>query len=213
MTRQRLTHYGGPAALLGGVMYIVASAAVVLLYLVFAEETKDTFFGQHAFIHMIDAPTFALLAFGAIGVYLFQADRLGRVAKAGFILTAAGFGLSAVGGITIILIGLAVGDEATLGVLDVVTHPLAHLLYALGSLVFGLALLVKGNLPKLGAFLMAVGPVALLATFVIGLNEAVVITMIPALATGLGWILLGHGLRRKEGLSLSGVTRAEPAVR
>ena len=97
--------------------------------------------------------------------------------------------------------------------LDVVTHPLAHLIYAVGSLVFGLALLFKGTLPKLGAFLMAVGPIALLATFVIGLNEAVIITMIPALATGVGWILLGYGLRRNENLSLSGVARAEPAVR
>lgn len=214
MTTQRPTRYGGPAALIGGVMYIVASAAVVLLYLIFAEETRNTFFGQHAFIHMIDTPTFALLAFGAIAVYLSQAERLGRIAKAGFFLTVAGFGLSTVGGLAIIVIGLAVSDKATLGVLDVVTHPLAHLLYALGSLVFGIALLVKGNLPKLGAFLMAVGPIALLATFVIGLNEAVIITMIPALATGLGWILLGYGLRKNESDAPARFApQAEPAVR
>ena len=213
MTRERLIRYGGPAALLGGIMYIVASAAVVLLYLVFAEETRDTFLGQHAFIHMIDTPTFALLAIGAAGVYLSQAGRLGPIAKGGFFLTVAGFGLSAVGGLAIIVIGLAVSDEATLGALDVVTHPLAHLLYALGSLVFGIALLVKGALPKPGALLMALGPIALLATFVIGLNEAVVITMIPALSTGLGWILLGYGLGRNESPALSKVARVEPAVR
>ena len=213
MTRERLVRFGGPAALLGGIMYIVASAAVVLLYLVFAEETKDTFLGQHAFIHMIDTPTFGLLAFGAVGVYLSQAGRLGRIAKGGFFLTVAGFGLSAVGGLAIVVIGLAVSDEATLGVLDIVTHPLAHLLYALGSLVFGIALLVKGALPKPGALLMALGPIALLATFVFGLNEAVVITMIPALATGLGWILLGYGLGRNESPALSKVARVEPAVR
>ncbi len=213
MTRERLVRFGGPAALLGGIMYIVASAAVVLLYLVFAEETRDTFLGQHAFIHMIDTPTFALLAFGAVGVYLSQAGRLGTIAKGGFFLTVAGFGLSAVGGLAIIVIGLAVSDEATLGVLDVVTHPLAHLLYALGSLVFGIALLFKGALPKPGALLMALGPIALLATFVIGLNEAVVITMIPALATGLGWILLGYGLGRNESPAPSSVARVEPAVR
>ena len=213
MTKERLTRYGGPAALVGGVMYVVASAAVVLLYLVFAEETRDTFFGQHAFIHMVDTPTFALLAFGAVGVYLSQADRLGQIAKAGFFLTVAGFGLSAVGGLTIIVVGLAVGDEATLGALDVVTHPLAHLLYALGSLVFGIALLLKGTLPKLGVLMMAVGPIALLATFVIGLNEAVIITMIPAFVTGLGWIIIGYGLRKSERPALSGVARVEPAVR
>ena len=213
MNREKLLRYAGPAALLGGAMYIVASAAVVLLYLIFAEQTRDTFLGQHAFIHMIDAPTFALLALGAIGVYLSQADRLGMIAKAGFFLTLAGFGLSAVGGLTIIVVGLAVSDEATLGVLDIVTHPLAHLLYSLGSLVLGIALLRKGTLPKPGVLLMAIGPIALLATFVIGLNEAVVVTMIPAVATGLGWMILGYGLRRNEGLAFPGVARIESAVR
>lgn len=80
---------GGPAAMLGGFVYILAFVAVYLIYVVFAERAEENFFGQHAFIHMIDTPMFALLALGAIGVYLSQSERLGRVAKAGFWLTLA----------------------------------------------------------------------------------------------------------------------------
>ena len=141
--------------MLGGFVYIFAFVATYLIYFVFAEQTEDNFFGQHAFIHTIDVLTFAMLALGALGVYLSQSERLGRIAKAGFWLTLAGFGLSVAGGLTIIVVGLTVSDEATLGVLDAITHPLAQLLYTLGSLIFGVSLLRKGTLPK---------PAALLAT-------------------------------------------------
>ena len=70
--------------------------------------------------------------------------------------------------------------------------PPGHLLFALGSLLFGIALLRKGALPKLGALLVAVGPIALLALFVTGLGDAATLPLIPAAATGLGWMLLGH---------------------
>ncbi len=177
--------------MLGGFEYILAFVAAYLIYFVFAEQTKDNFFGQHAFIHMIDVLAFAMLALGALGVYLSQSERLGRVAKAGFWLTLAGFGLSVAGGLTIIVVGLAVGDEATLGVLDVITHPLAQLLYTLGSLIFGVALLRKGTLPKAGALLVAVGPVAL---FALGLGQSVAPIMAAVAATGLGWVWLGYAL-------------------
>ena len=215
MYEGRITRFGGMAALLGGAMYVGASAGVVLIYFAFAERTEGTFLHHHAFIHAIDAPTFALLALGAIGVYLSQSGRLGRIAKAGFFLTLMGFGLSAVGGLAIIALGLTLGEKATLGVLDVVTHPLAHLLFALGSLLFGIALLRKGDLPKPGALLVAVGPIALLALFVTGLGDAATLPLIPAAATGLGWMLLGHGLCGHVGPAPTKAAEptASPAVR
>lgn len=145
-------------------------------------------------VHIIDTAMFALLALGAIGVYVSQSEKLGRIAKTGFWLTLVGFGLSVVGGLTIIVVGLTVSDEATLGVLDAITHPLAQLLYTLGSAIFGIALLRKGTLPKSGALLVAVGPVALLALFLIGFNQAIVPIMASAVATGLGWTWLGYAL-------------------
>jgi hypothetical protein len=194
MTRDKMMRYGGPAAILGGVMHVLAFVAVYLIYFAFAEEAKHTFFGQHAFIHIIDVAMFALLAVGATGVYLSQAIRLGRIAMAGFFLTLAGFGLGVIGGLTIIVVGLAVSGEATLGVLDVLAHPLAQLLYTLGSAIFGVALFRKGTLPKLGALLVAVGPVALFALFMTGNQQAVVPIAASVVATGLGWAVLGRGL-------------------
>jgi len=197
MSREKTIKHGGPAAILGGVMYVIAFVAVFMIYFAFKEEAKGTFFGEHAFIHIIDVATFTLLFVGALGVYRSQAERLGRVAKAGGWLTLAGFGLSVAGGLTIIAVGLIVGDEATLGVLDVVTHPLAQLLYTLGSAIFGIALLRKGTLPKPGALLAAAGPVALFALFMTGFQQEIVPIMASVVATGLGWVLLGLGLRRE----------------
>ena len=96
-----------------------------------------------------------------------------------------------------------------------VIHPLAHLLFALGSLVFGIALFRKGDLPNLGALLAAVGPIALLALFVTGLGDAATLPLIPAAATGLGWILLGRGLRGHGDLAPTKAreTGARPAAR
>lgn len=198
MTREKMVRYGGPAAILGGVMHVLAFVAVYMIYFAFAEEAEGTFFGQHAFIHIIDVAMFALLAAGSLGIYLSQSGRLGRIARAGFILTLGGFGLSVVGGLTIIVVGLAVGDEATLGVLDVVTHPLAQVLYTLGSAIFGVALFRKGTLPKAGALLVAVGPLALFALFMTGNQQAIVPIMAAVVATGLGWAILGYGIRGQE---------------
>ncbi len=107
--------------------------------------------------------------------------------------------------------GLSVGEKATLGVLDAVTHPLAHLLFALGSVVFGIDLFRKGDVSRPGALLAAVGPIALLATFVTGLGDSATLPLVPAAATGLGWILLGRGLRRRRDTAPAKTT--EPAAR
>ena len=209
MSKERLIHWGGPAAMLGGLIYILAFVATYLIYFVFAEQTENNFFGQHAFIHIVDVLAFATLALGALGVYLSQSQRLGRVAKTGFWLTLAGFGLSVVGGLAIIVVGLAVSDEATLGVLDVVTHPLAQLLYTLGSLIFGVALLSKGTLPKSAALLATVGPVALFALFALGLNQSFAPIIVAVTATGLGWTWLGYALLFEQKKSVS---TSQPAV-
>lgn len=213
MTREKMIRYGGPAAIVGGAMHVLAFVAVYLIYFAYAEEAKGTFFGEHAFIHMIDATMFALLALGAIGVYLSQSGRLGRIARAGFWLTLAGFGISVVGGLTIIVVGLAVSDEATLGVLDVITHPLAQLLYTLGSAIFGVALFRKGTLPKMGALLVAVGPLALFALFMAGFQQAIVPITTAVVATGLGWAILGHALLRERGASKVPLASAQDRIR
>ncbi len=191
-----LVRWGGPAAMLGGALYVATFGVAVLIYGVFAEQTEGTFLGAHALIHSLDTPMFALLALGAVGVYARQKDRLGKLGKAGFYVTLAGFGLSVVGGLTIIAVGLAVSDEATLGVLDVITHPLAHLLYAVGSLVFGIATFRADILPRGGALLAAVGPIWLFALFNLGFGDgqSFLVVFVPVVVTGLGWMWLGYAL-------------------
>ena len=44
----------------------------------------------------------------------------------------------------IIVIGLTVGEKATMGVPDIIAHMLSHVFYALGSILFGIATLIKG---------------------------------------------------------------------
>ena len=195
--------------MVGGALYFCAFGAAYLIYSLFAEQAQGTFFGEHAFIHILDVAMFALLLVGAVGVYLRQSDRIGKVGKAGFYAVLTGFGLSVVGGLTIIVVGLAVSDEATLGVLDVITHPLAHVLYAIGSLVFGIATFRASVLPRGGALLMAVGPIWLFASFMIGLGDTVLPILVPVAVTALGWMWLGYALysERKE---TSG--EPEPAV-
>jgi hypothetical protein len=46
MFRRKPIRYGGPAAMMGGAFLLVASAATVLIYFVFAEAAKETFFGR-----------------------------------------------------------------------------------------------------------------------------------------------------------------------
>ena len=168
--------------------------------------------GAHAFIHSLDTPMFALLALGAVGVYARQKDCLGKVGKAGFYTTLVGFGLSVLGGLTIIAVGLTVSDEATLGVLDVITHPLAHLLYAVGSLIFGIATFREGILPRAGALLAAVGPVWLFALFNLGFGDgqSFFMVFVPIVVTGLGWIWLGYALLSQRKKSAA---ESRPAVR
>ena len=66
MSKERMIRWGGPAALVGGALYFLAFGAAYLIYSLFEEQTRGTFLGQHAFIHMLDAPMFAL---GAVGVF------------------------------------------------------------------------------------------------------------------------------------------------
>ena len=212
MDSSRSIRWGGPAAMLGGALYVALFGVTVLIYSVFAEQTEGTFLGAHAFIHALDAPIFALLALGAVGVYARQKARLGKLGKVGFYTTLAGFGLSVLGGLAVIAVGLAVSDEATLGILDVITHPLAHLLYAVGSLLFGIATYRAGILPRGGALMAAVGPIWLFALFNLGFGDgqSFLIVFVPVVVTGLGWVWLGYAL-------LSGrkgtVAEPRPAVR
>jgi hypothetical protein len=211
MSKQRLVRYGGPAAMVGGALYLATFGMVYLIYDLFAQEAKGTFVGDHAFIHLFDTPMFVFLLLGAVGVYLRQRSSFGRVGKAGFYLTAFGFSLGAVGGAMIVVIGLSVGDEATMGVPDIIAHMLSHVFYALGSVLLGIATYRAGILPKTAAVMMGIGPVWLFAMFMAGINQSFLLLLPPVIATGIGWMWLGHALRSER--DLPQVVEPEPALR
>ncbi len=190
----KLESWGGSAAILGGALYLVTFGMVYLIYDLFAEQAKGTFVGSHAFIHMFDTPMFVLLLLGAVGLYLRQQSSFGLVGKAGFYLTAFGFLLGAVGGAMIIVLGLTVGDKATMGILDMIAHMLSHVFYALGSILLGIATYRTGVLPKAAAILIAIGPVWLFAMFGVGLNQSFLLLLPPVMVTGFGWMWLGYAL-------------------
>jgi len=187
----RLERWGGSAAVLGGALYLLTFGMVYLIYDLYAEQAKGTFVGSHAFIHMFDTPMFVFLLLGAIALYLRQRSSFGFVGRAGFYLTAIGFGLGVVGGAMIVVVGLAVGDEATMGILDMIAHMLSHVFYALGSLLLGIATFRAGIMPKAAAVLMGVGPIWLFAMFAAGLNQSFLLLLPPVLSTALGWMWLG----------------------
>jgi hypothetical protein len=105
---------------------------------------------------MFDTPMFAFLLLGATGLYLRQRSSFGLAGKAGFYLTAFGFSLGVVGGAMIIVIGLTVSDEATLGIPDLIAHMLSHVFYAVGSILLGIATYRVGILPKAAAVMMSI---------------------------------------------------------
>jgi hypothetical protein len=168
---------------------------------------RGAFLETHAFAHMLDAPMFLLLAVGALALYLRQKERFGRLGKVGFYLTFGGFALAAIGGLAIIVVGLSVGEEATLGVLDVVAHPLSMLLYSVGSVLFGIATFRAKALPRAGALLLVIGaPLwffgpAIFSSLIDGSEDRLLVlpVMVPAALFGGGWALLGYALLSEKG--------------
>lgn len=219
MSREKLVRWGGPAAIMGGLAYVAVALLTVAIY--FYEILRGPVFEAHAFIHAFDAPMYLLLTVGLTGLYLRQRDRFGKAGKAGFFLAFAGFGLGFLASVAVIVVGLTVGDEATLGVLDALAHPLPMLLYTVGSLLFGLATYRAGMLPRLPAVMVAVAPGLLFAMMTVGLvgpDRSAVPLLVFWAATGLGWTWLGRSaLSAREqaqgGPDVGGEIGAEPAVR
>lgn len=202
----RLIRWGGRAAVVGGILFAAVFALINLL-IYGLEVLRGAFLESHAFAHMLDAPMFLLLAAGALALYLRQKEHFGRLGRAGFYLTFGGFAFAAIGGLAIIVVGLSVGEEATLGVLDVLAHPLSMLLYSFGSVLFGIATFQASVLPRAGALLLAIGaPLwffgpAFFSSLIDGSEDWIFAlpAMAPAALFGGGWALLGYALRSEIG--------------
>jgi hypothetical protein len=186
---------------LGGALFIAVFALTIMIYGLKA--VGGAILESHAFIHMLDAPMYTLLTVGVLGLYLRQINRFGWLGKTGFYLTFGGFALATLGGLGIIVVGLSVGEEATLGVLDAVAHPLSTLIYVVGSVLFGIATFRGRIVPRWGALLLVigaplwfVGPAFFFGALIDGSEDwlLAVPAMVPAVLFGGGWAWLGYAL-------------------
>lgn len=178
--------------MIGGALYIATFGMVYLIYGPLGEGALGTFFRDYDLIYAFYAPMYALLLLGAFGLYLRQRGSLGSAGTAGFYLTALGFALGAVGSALILAIGLTSGDGAALP--RFVTHALAHVLYATGSTLLGLATFRAGVLPRAAAVMIGLGPAWQLALFFTGMDQSYLLLFPPLALTAIGWMWLGRGL-------------------
>ncbi|HET7480186.1 MAG TPA: hypothetical protein VFJ72_11790 [Rubrobacteraceae bacterium] len=190
----KLIRYGGPAAMLGGVLYIATFGMVYLIYGIFAEQARGTFFGGQEFIYLFYAPMYVFLMLGAVGMYLRQRSYFGLTGRTGFYLTAFGLSLGAIGSAAIVVIGLVSGDEAALAAPIFATHAISHFFYATGSVLLGVATYRAGIFPKEAAVMMGVGPAWQLALFLSGIDQSYLLLLPPFIITALAWTWLGYAL-------------------
>lgn len=193
--KTNLIRYGGPAAVLGGVLLAVL---FLLDELAIAGVLTGALFESHWGYHVLNVPMNMLLTIGVLGLFAHQAASFGKPGKVGSYLSLAGFALATLGGIAIIGFELGVGEESTPGVLDMFIHLVAALLFVVGSVVFGVATLRAGVLPRGGALLAILGPIVFFGMIFFGVEGGLPIVLGPALF-GLGWAWLGYALLSERG--------------
>ena len=183
MAASNLIRWGGPAAVLGGVLVMVGS-----------------FFSDYSWIHPpLYAAGWALVTVGITGSYLYL-RRSGR------------FGLSGTVGFCLCVFAFVVITISSLGVLLNVwgarlleTVSAVNLLAILGTVMFGAAILRDRRLPKGGAWLLiAYAPTeagVIVAMAVSGYTLPNLLWSVPAILFGLGWVWLGYSLWSESGAS------------
>jgi hypothetical protein len=179
-----LVRWGGPAAMLGGVLSIVFA-----------------FVGENSWAHVpLDAARYAFLVAGIVGIYLFlrRSERFGLLGRVGFYVCVFVFAL-----IALLDLGIIVneGVEQTYIALGPVRGPLL----LLGLLLFGAAAVRAGRLPRGGAWVL----IAAALTNVLGILAMIIsggtlggwVFLVPTVLFGVGWAWLGYGLWSEGGAS------------
>ena len=185
MASPNLIRWGGLAALLAGVFFIVEAAA-------------GPFIGDfHWAFHTIDAPAHALLAVGVVGLYLWQRmqERFGWLGTVGVILIVTASVLITLGGLVLIYIDGVLGTEAE--GLNNIVHPL-EILVVIGAVLFGMATMRVHVLPRGGALLIIIGALVYLGIKIVGVGPEWLISVAVAIL-GAGWAWLGYALWSESG--------------
>jgi hypothetical protein len=163
-----------------------ASAAVMGGWLLAGQAAVTTFVaGPRPLLDLLGSLAAVLLAVGVVGLYRHanRSKRFGRLGRTGADLSAAAFGLAAVGGV----VGAVVGVE--------VARPVG-LLVAVGSVLFGGSVLRARTLSPGGAALtlmVASVYVGAAVVLILGAGTGWLLPATEALV-GLGWAWMGVGL-------------------
>ena len=191
-----------------GLAAVVAGALTIVTQLIHpANDPSSVATGSWAIAHYLFLGYFVFFMLGITGIYARQVEETGLLGLVGFLLLFVGLALSTPlvfleAAILPVLaaeapqfvegffgmLGGSVG-EISLGDLEAV-FPLILLLYIVGALLFGIATIRAGVLPRWAAILFLVGVVSVLLAFLIGDLGA----RISGVALGLGLAWLGYAL-------------------
>ena len=180
MASPNLIRWGGLAALLAGVFFIVEAAAIP-----FVEDLHWAF-------HTLDSPAHAFLAVGLVGLYLWQTrqGRFGWLGTVGFILIVAASVVIALGGLVIVFVDGVLRAKAE--VLNDIVHPLEYLVL-IGAVLFSMATMRVNTLPSGGALLIIIGALGFFGIAFVGVGPEWLRAVAVAIL-GAGWAWLGYAL-------------------
>ena len=192
MLMSNLVRWGGLAAIFAGVVYILGGG--ILSTPLFTAE-DHSWFQQNPLWYWAEFAGAVALLVGLVGLYLFlrQSSRFGWLGTVAFYILIVLVAYEAV----LPLMGLGSGSGAKW--LESTFGPLQSLGKILATLLFGIAILRAGSLPRAGAWLMIVGVLVFLGTlvsFIVGANETITNWSLPvaSMLYGLGFVILGYGL-------------------
>lgn len=196
--------WGGIAAMAGGALFIASSVVQASIGTWFGGSPFEGSPVGHAVYHSLDAPAFALLGFGLLGLYLRYGERFALPERAVFFLTLAAMALTALLAVGILLVeGAVLGAFVeALHVLHSVVFPLATASILIGSVLCGASVLRADIPPRAGPLLLVVGPLLLMGVVFFAGTQSSWLFSAPQLLWGAGWVWLGYGLWSKKASSI-----------
>ena len=184
-----LIRWGGPAAVLGSVLVAIGD-----------------FLPTHYWMYSplwAAGSAFMVVAITGVYLYLRRSGRIGLSGTVGFYMSIFAFMVITICSLGVLLNLWEARWFATLEAVD--------LLIFLGTVMFGVAILRSGMLPRGGAWLLIAFVLAkvgvIVAMAVSGYTLPDLLWSLPLILFGLGWVWLGYGLWSESGISVGRPSR------
>ncbi len=180
MSSSGLIRWGGMAAVVGGVLFVVGDLLGLLTFGGELAETAatGTFFVQQ-FLFLLGT---VLILFGLFGLHASQSEATGTLGLVGFLVAFLGTAL-AVGATWAQAFVAPRIAQLEPGLLEVpnFAFPLSFAIFAVGWLLFGIATMRAGVYPRVAAILLIVGAVLTFVSFLFPASAVV-------LGIGVAWL-------------------------